>query len=134
MRYITIPNPSSVMITNYKGDVVPNPKATEKNPIDPEPLTFETFLLERLCDPEFSKDAKGNAKDGGDAAFTSVEARTAIKHPTPDGLIKLEDAVYECLLRSVNKPTGGYNMALVHNFVGFIEAVRTAKSEPPAQA
>jgi hypothetical protein len=84
-------------------------------------------------DPEFSKDAKGTAKDGGDAAFTAVEARMAIKGAM-NGVIKLEDAVYECLLRAVNKPTGGYNMNIVHNFVGFIEAVRIAKSEPPAQA
>lgn len=137
MRYIQIPIPDAVILTDPEGNAIPHPQSTKDKPLAPEPALFKTFLLQRILDPVFSLDEQGKAKDGGDAVFALIDARTAVLN-AKDGMIVLEDETYRCLLHAVNKPTAsndfksGYNMYVAHNFGGFIAAVREAKSALPA--
>jgi len=86
-------------------------------------MTFKQFVLNRLTEPLFGK------------TYEDVLSATRVRQCLDefDGVLALETADWERLVKTVKAPEGAYNPLVAFNLVPFMKAVMEASDTKPEE-
>ena len=112
MRYITVPNP--VTILNADGAPVPRPDGS------PWAMTFADFVKGTLLN-----DTKWGVSS--QRIRMSVKIEAALDKP---GHLAIDDAWHEALVEVLDAPTSPYVPLIAKQLISFFDAIADARSEP----